>query len=160
MPDVLKDQLGKILQENLTMGINASVVQPMERALLECKESAVASYERAAGEMTQKNQQMNENISMELQSFNSQHLERLTGVQQALREATVKLDHISRSNQDRDRKEDSLFKTIFETQEAIKKLGSTWQSMPGLAAKLDMLDDDNDDLAIAFHRMSLQLKIW
>ncbi|PVH86310.1 hypothetical protein DL98DRAFT_582889 [Cadophora sp. DSE1049] len=164
MPDILKDQLEESFQQNLATGIDASVGQPLERALLEFRK-VVACCEKATGDVSQSSQHISESVTIALQLFGGQHLELLTDSQQALQEVSDKIDRIGLSNEHRNSREHSLSKTISEYQGELKKLSTTWQSIPRLASKLEEFRiqyNEDGDLAIAFHRISLQLRdfIW
>ena len=153
VPDILKDQLETTLQQTFTTEINASVIKPLERTLLMCKEEAAASYERATGGLSKSHPHMKAGISTALQSFSGQQLEWLTNVQQTLQRVSVKVDHIDTSNHERDGRENSLSTMISEYQGKIRKLQTTWHNMPQLAAGLDVLGaqgGEGDDLSIAF----------
>jgi len=136
MPDILKDQLGTILQENLTIRINDSVVQPLERTLLDCKQEVVASCETAAREISQRSQQIVEEMS-------------------------AKIDRISASNQDRDGRDNSFLMMITDLQSKIEKQGVIWESVAQFAARLDesgTQGNEEESLAIAFQKTSSDLR--
>src|SRR6187402_1416133 len=99
MPDMLKHQIETTLKENLTRSMDASVVQPLQRALLTCKEEAVASFETIAGEMSQQGQHRNNTIYNTQRLFNGQRLESLSRLQQTLEAVSLKIDKTNSSNQ-------------------------------------------------------------
>ena len=77
MPEMLKNQVKETLEENLATHIDASVVQPLERALLACREEAAASHERTVEEISRRGRHTDSTTSNMLQSFNGQTLQNL-----------------------------------------------------------------------------------
>jgi hypothetical protein len=161
MPSLLNDHLTAALERNLAANLIDSVVQPLEHALLACKEELVTMNKKSRMDTAQGNRLLNGTASDSLQSSNEQYLESLSDLLQALQATNLRIDQSNDSNHVMDGSTRSAVLSGHRVE--IDRLRTTWQSVPALAAPSDAAGEpinQEDDLAMAFQRMGSQLKIW